>query len=48
MESHLKDQIIGDISQKVTYNYLRNVCDHLEFLSQIEPKNIDKALNDKS
>ena len=48
MVTHLKVQIIGDISQRVTRISLRNLCDHLAFLSHIEPKNVNEALNDES
>ena len=48
MGSHPKDQIIGDISQRVTRISLRNLCDHLAFLSHFEPKSVNEALNDKS
>ena len=48
MASHPQDQIIGDSTQRVTCSSIRNICDHLAFLSQIEPKSIDDALNDEN
>ena len=48
MTSHLKNQIIRDSSQGITCSSLRNICDHLAFLSQIEPKTIDEAISDEN
>ena len=48
MASHPKDQIIGDSTQRVTRSSLRNICDHVAFLSQIEPKTINDALCDEN
>ena len=48
MESCPKEQIICDMSQKVTRTSLRNLCDHSAFLSHIELKNVNEALNDES
>ena len=36
------------MSQRVTRTSLRNLCDHLAFLSHFEPKIVNKALNDES
>ena len=47
-KSWLEDQIIRETSQRVTHSSLRNICDHLAFLSQIEPKTINEALCDES
>ena len=46
--SHPQDQIIGDSTQRVTRNSLRNICNHLAFLSQVEPKTVDEALGDEN
>ena len=46
--SHPKEQIIGGMSQRATRTFLRNLCDYLAFLSHIESKNINEALNDES
>ena len=44
---HPKDLIIDDPSQEIrTHSSLRNMCDHLIFISQVEPKSIEKAKND--
>ena len=48
MESHPKKQIIGDVSQMVTHNSLKIICGWSIILSQTEPKNGDKALNDEN
>ena len=45
---HSLDQVIGEVTQGVTTrNSLRNACNHLAFVSQIEPQNINDALNDE-
>ena len=37
--NHLQDQIIGNPSSGVrTRSSLRNICNNLDFISQIEPK----------
>ena len=41
MESHPKDQIIRDMSQRVTRTSLRNLFNHLAFLSHFKPKNVN-------
>jgi len=38
-----KDKIIGDISQGVSTKRRLTYCEHVEFLSQIEPKNVNDA-----
>ena len=44
---HPLDTIIGDISRGAqTRSRLTSFCEHFSFLSSIEPKNIDEALND--
>ena len=48
MGSHPKDQIIGDMSQRVTRTFLKNLCDHSAFLSHFETKSVNEALNDES
>ena len=46
--NHPIDQILGDPSQGVaTRSSLKNICNNVAFLSQIEPKNIDEAEMDK-
>jgi len=46
--SHPTDLIIGDVSKGVkTRSQTLNECTHLVFLSHIEPKNINEALNDE-
>ena len=43
--NHPQDQIIGNPSSGVrTRSFLRNICNNLAFISQIEPKNINDAL----
>ena len=45
---HPIDNIIGDISKGViTRNALRDACNHMAFVSQIEPDSIDEAINDE-
>ena len=40
-------KIIGDLNQGVkTKSSYRNICEYVAFLSQLEPKNVKKALND--
>ena len=44
---HPLDTIIGDISRGVqTRSKLASFCEHFSFVSSIEPKKIDEALND--
>ena len=44
---HPLDTIIGDISRGVqTRSRLASFCEHFSFVSSIEPKKIDEALND--
>ena len=46
--NHPIDQILGNPSQGVaTRSSLKNICNNLAFLSQIEPKNIDEAEKDE-
>ena len=48
MHNHPTEQILGDPSQGVrTRSFLRNVCNHLAFLSHIEPKCFQDAENDE-
>ena len=46
--TYVKDgEIIGDPRQGVrTRSSLRNTCNYVAFLSQIEPKNVDEVLKD--
>ena len=47
--NHPQDQIIGNLSSGVrTRSSLRNICNNLAFISQIEPKNISDALDDEN
>ena len=47
--SHPKDLIIGDPSQGIrTRSYMRNISNHLAFVSQIEPKTIEEAEKDNN
>ena len=42
--NHPQDQIIGNSSSGLrTRSSLRNICNNLAFISQIEPKNIKKC-----
>jgi len=41
-----KDKIIGDIKQGVSTRRRTVFCEHVTFVSQIEPKNVNDALND--
>jgi hypothetical protein len=44
VKDHPIDQILGDPSQGVnTRSSLRNVCNNMTFVSEIEPKNIEEA-----
>ena len=47
--NHPQDQIIGNPSSGVrTIFFFRNICKNLAFISQIEPKNINDALDDEN
>ena len=47
--NHPHDQIIGNPSSGVrTRSSLRNICNNLAFISQIEPKNINDDLDDEN
>ena len=47
--NHPQDQIIGNPSSGVrTISSLRNSCNNLAFISQIEPKNINDVLVDEN
>ena len=48
-KDHPIDHILGDISKGVvTRNSLKNLCNFLAFVSQIEPKNVDEAIDDEN
>ena len=44
MGDHPQHLMIGDSKKWVTRNSLRNICNHLAFISQIKPKKFQKAL----
>jgi hypothetical protein len=47
-KNHPIDNILGDISKGViTRKALREVCNYMAFVSQIEPISIDEAINDE-
>jgi len=43
-----KDNIIGDMSQRVSTRHKLTYCEHVTFVSQIEPKNLTDALGDSN
>ena len=48
MQNHPIEQILGDPSQGVrTRSSNRNICNHLVFFSQIDPKRFNDAENDE-
>jgi hypothetical protein len=49
VHSHPKELIIDEVERGVsTRSKLKNICNNMAFLSQIEPKNINKAIEDES
>ena len=49
MINHPQDQIIGNPSSRVRIrSSLKNICNNLAFVSQIEPKNKNDALVDEN
>jgi hypothetical protein len=49
VHGHPKDLIIGEIEQGVsTRSKLKNICNNMTFISQIEPKNINETIEDES
>uniref|UniRef100_A0A2N9HX29 CCHC-type domain-containing protein n=1 Tax=Fagus sylvatica TaxID=28930 RepID=A0A2N9HX29_FAGSY len=49
VHSHPKELIIGEIEHGVsTRSKLKDICNNMAFLSQIEPKNINEAIEDES
>jgi hypothetical protein len=45
--NHLVDQILGDISKRVTTrSCVANFCEHYSFVSSIEPFRVEEALQD--
>jgi hypothetical protein len=49
VHNHPKELIIGEIEHGVsTRSKLKDICNNMAFLSQIEPKNINEAIEDKS
>ena len=49
VHSHPKELIIGEIEYGVsTRSKLKNICNNMAVLSQIEPKNINEAIEDES
>jgi hypothetical protein len=48
IHSHPKELIIGEVERGVsTRSKLKNICNSMAFLSQIEPKNINGAIEDE-
>ena len=48
MHNYPTEQILGDLSQGVRTRFsLTNICNHLAFLSQIEPKRFQDVKNDE-
>ena len=48
---HLLENVISNVYDKVrTRSHFKNIIDqdHLAFISQLEPKNLDEALGDSS
>ncbi|KAG8068859.1 hypothetical protein GUJ93_ZPchr0005g15577 [Zizania palustris] len=46
-KDHPIDQVLGDISKGVqTRSRVASICEHYSFVSSIEPKHVDEALND--
>ena len=48
---HPLENVIGNVHNKVcTRSHFRNIIDqdHLAFISQLEPKNLDEALSDNA
>jgi len=43
-----KDNIIGDINQGVSTRHKLSYCDHVAFVSQIEPMVVNDAFNDSN
>jgi hypothetical protein len=49
VHSHPKELIINEIEHGVrTRSKLKNICNNMTFLSQIESKNINEAIEDES
>uniref|UniRef100_A0A2N9IFL9 CCHC-type domain-containing protein n=1 Tax=Fagus sylvatica TaxID=28930 RepID=A0A2N9IFL9_FAGSY len=49
VHNHPKELIIGEIEHGVsTRSKLKDICNNMAFLSQIEPKNINEAIEDES
>lgn len=45
MEDHSIQNVNGDVSKGIAYQEsLSKVCNHVGFVSQIEPKEIDEAI----
>ena len=43
------DNVIGNIEEGVsTRNFLNNICEMMAFVSQVEPKNLDEALQNNN
>ena len=48
LKDHPIDKVLGDISKGVSTRLsLRNACNHMAFVSQVEPKSVNEAIDDE-